>query len=105
MSSTCTIELAPPFRLATPADVPALVDFADYAGSGMPMLIWAEMAGPGRQAHTIGLEMMSSETALMSYRNAVVADLGTGAVAALISHPLPALPQPIAAGSASITIP
>ena len=41
------ISLDAPFRLATQDDAPALVDFVDYAGLGVPMLVWREMAGEG----------------------------------------------------------
>jgi ribosomal protein S18 acetylase RimI-like enzyme len=91
--------------LATPDDAPALVDFVDYAGSGMPMVVWAQMAGPGREPRDVGLDMARGESAPISYRNAIVADPGAGAIAALISHLLPDSPQPIGAGSPAITVP
>ena len=99
------ITLTSPFRLATPDDAPALVDFVDYAGSGMPMVVWAQMAGPGREPRDVGLDMARGESAPISYRNAIVADQGAGAIAALISHLLPDSSQPIGAGSPAITVP
>jgi hypothetical protein len=47
------ITLTAPFRLATPDDAPALVDFVDYASSGMSMVVWAQMAGSGREPRTV----------------------------------------------------
>jgi ribosomal protein S18 acetylase RimI-like enzyme len=49
--------------------------------------------------------MARGESAPISYRNAIVADLGSGAIATLISHRLPDSLQPIGAGSSAITAP
>jgi hypothetical protein len=71
-----SISLDAPFRLATPDDAPALVDFVDYAGLGMPMLVWREMTGREVEARAYGLGLARSEHAPISYRNAIVVDRG-----------------------------
>jgi ribosomal protein S18 acetylase RimI-like enzyme len=104
MSLASSISLSAPFRLATPNDAPALADFVDEAGSGMPMLVWGELASGG-DAREFGLELARGETSPISYRNAIVADQGSGVIAGLISYRRPPLPQPINAGSPAITVP
>src|SRR4051812_10529756 len=98
------IPLAPPFRPARPEDAPALVDFIDYASSGMAPIAWAQAAGPERGAQSFGLDLVRGH-GTMSYRNAVVADHGQGAVAALITHALPPEPQPIPSDPIGLTTP
>jgi ribosomal protein S18 acetylase RimI-like enzyme len=100
-----SIPLDPPFRLATPDDAPALVDFVDYAGSGMPMLVWRDLAGPDADARAYGLGLARSEHAPISYQNAIVVDRGQGPIAGLISYRRPLSPQPIGSASPSITVP
>jgi hypothetical protein len=99
-----SIALDPPFRLARPDDAPALVDFVDYTRSGMPMLVWDQLAGPGAEARAYGLDLARSENALISYQNAIVVDRGEGPVA-LSSYRRPLSPQPISATSSAITVP
>jgi ribosomal protein S18 acetylase RimI-like enzyme len=100
-----SISLDLPFRLATPQDAPALVDFVDYAGSGMPMLVWAELAAPGVEARAHGLELARSEDTPMSYRHSIVVDRGEGPIAGLISLRRPVAPQPISSHAPAITVP
>ena len=100
------ISLDPPFRPAVPDDAPALVDFIDYASAGMALIAWAQAVGPGSgDPRAFGLATVRGEASSMSYRNAVVVDDGDGPIAALISHPLPAEPQPIPAGPPGLTNP
>jgi ribosomal protein S18 acetylase RimI-like enzyme len=105
MTVAHTVALKFPFRLATPDDAPALVDFVDYAGSGMPMIVWATLAGPGKDARAVGLGMARGQVAPISYRNAIVADTGAGAIGTVIGHTLPTAPQPIGEGAHAITVP
>jgi ribosomal protein S18 acetylase RimI-like enzyme len=99
------LSLDAPFRLATPHDAPALVDLADYAGSGMPMLVWRELASPGVEARAYGLNLASGEGTPLSYQNAVVVDEGNGLIGALISYRRPFSPHPIHATSPAMTVP
>ena len=88
-------DLPPPFRPATPDDAPALVDFVDFAGEGLASHIWARNAQPGETVAAIGRRRALREEGAFSYRNAVVADEGAGAVAALIGYALGDAPEAI----------
>ena len=48
-----------PFRLATAADGPVLARFIMWAGEGLPMLVWKDMAGPGEDPWDIGAARMA----------------------------------------------
>jgi hypothetical protein len=100
-----SIEVDPPFRLATPADASALVDFVDYASSGILMLVWGELADSGMEARAYGLDLARRDNTPVSYQNAIVVDRGEGAIAALVSYRRPISPQPVSSTSPAITIP
>ena len=89
------IALPPPFRPATPEDADSLVDFVDSAGEGLASLTWAKLAEPGETVRDVGRRRARREEGAFSYRNAVVADEGAGAIAALIGYPLGDAPEPI----------
>ena len=99
------INLNPPFRSAIPTDAPALVDFIGYASSGTAQIVWAQAVEPSGDPRAFALAIVRGEASSMSYRNAIVVDDGDGPVAALISHLLPAEPQPIPAGPPTLTTP
>jgi ribosomal protein S18 acetylase RimI-like enzyme len=60
---------------------------------------------PDGDAREFGLELARGDTSPISYRNPIVADQGSGAIAGLISYRRQPLPQPISAGSPAITVP
>ena len=99
------ISLAAPFRQARSDDAPALADFIGDASSGMALIAWAQASEPGSDPRAFGIGTVRGEAGTMSYRNAIVVDDGDGPVAALISHPLPAEPQPLPAGPPTLTTP
>lgn len=63
------------------------------------------MAGAGETALDVGRRRAAREEGGFSYRNAVVADPGTGAVAALIGYPLPDRAAPIDLDIPSMIVP
>ena len=89
------IDLPPPFRLATAADADGLVDFVDFAGEGLASHIWARNVPEGESVRDVGRRRALREEGSFSYRNAVVADEGAGAIAALIGYALSDEPEPI----------
>lgn len=88
-------DVSPPYRRATRADASALSELIDMAGDGVPSVFWARVARPGETAADVGRRRARREKGSFSYRNALVADPGDGAVAALVGYPLPDRPEPI----------
>ena len=82
-------------RRATPDDAAALTDLVDIAGEGLASYLWARQAQPGEMPQDVGRRRALREEGSFSFRNAVVADDGSGVVAALIGYPLLDTPEPI----------
>lgn len=77
------IDLAPPFRLATPDDAPQLADLVFFAGEGLPLHVWTGLAAPGQDPWEVGRARQSEKAA---QGGIVVADFGQGAVAGLTGY-------------------
>ena len=99
------LSLSSPFRPAMIDDAPALADLVDFAGEGLPSYLWAKMAQPGETAMDVGRRRAAREEGAFSYRNAVVADLGAGAVAMLVGYPIGDTPEPIGADMPAMFVP
>ncbi len=89
------IELDPPYRLATPEDAAALAELIDFAGEGLPLYLWGQMAEAGESPWDVGYRRARREEGSFSYRNAIVAEVEGKVVACLIGYPLPDRPEPI----------
>ncbi|HEX6142046.1 MAG TPA: GNAT family N-acetyltransferase [Geminicoccaceae bacterium] len=89
------IELAPPFRRATPGDAAALAELINFAGEGLPLFLWERMIEGGESAWEVGRRRARREEGSFSYRNAVVAEVAGRVVGCLIGYPLPERPEPI----------
>lgn len=90
------IELAPPFRAATPDDAALLALCVNHAGEGMPLHLWTRLADDEKGAWHIGLERARRESGAFSYRNAIVIEHEDAAVGCLIGYEIPDAPGPIA---------
>lgn len=77
------------------SDAARLAELVNYAGEGMPLYLWASMAGEGETAWEVGVARASRETGGFSYRNATVADRDGEPVAALIGYEIDAEPEPV----------
>lgn len=88
------ISLEPPYRRATPDDARYLAEFINAAGEGLPLYLWAQMAGEGGSAWETGCARASRDTGSFSWRNAVVREDGAEVVACLIGYPLEDDPAP-----------
>ncbi|HYD99861.1 MAG TPA: GNAT family N-acetyltransferase [Alphaproteobacteria bacterium] len=99
------IDLAHPYRHARPSDARALSTLIDLAGDGLPSYLWAGMAQAGETAADVGARRAQREEGSFSYRNAVVADEGAGAIAALIGYPLAAEPTAITSDMPAMFVP
>ncbi|HXW25909.1 MAG TPA: hypothetical protein VEK73_14290, partial [Xanthobacteraceae bacterium] len=62
------------FRRATLDDVAALAELVEFASEGLALCLWTQLAGPGGDPWQIGRNRVSSETAGISYRNALIAE-------------------------------
>jgi len=89
------VALDPPFRCATPADASALAELANMAGEGMPLHLWARMAGPGDTPWDLGRARARGAHGSFSHRNAVVAEVDGQVVASLVGYRLPDAPRAI----------
>jgi len=89
------IDLAPPFRPATPDDAAHLAEFINMAGEGLPLYLWAKMAGPGEDPWAVGRQRAQRTEGGFSYKNAVVMEADGRVAAGLISYKLPDEPAPI----------
>ena len=87
------IDLKPPIRRATAADAAALAEFINFAGEGLPLYFWRQIAGDGEDPWEIGRKRQVER---MEAGTAFVIDEGGGAVACLTGYPIPATPEPVA---------
>ena len=86
------IDLKPPIRRATAADAAALAEFINFAGEGLPMYLWRQMAAEGEDPWEIGRKRQVER---IEAGAVFVIDEGGGAIACLTGYPVPALPEPV----------
>ena len=82
-------------RDAAREDCAELAQLINFAGEGLPLYLWQQMAGPGEDPWQIGRERAARETGSFSYRNAVVAEVDGNIVGALVGYPVPDEPEAI----------
>jgi ribosomal protein S18 acetylase RimI-like enzyme len=99
------IDLASPFRAATPADAAAMADIVHYASEGLALYLWSSIAAPGVDPWSIGRERAERETGGFSFRHTVVAETEGRVAAALIGYPLPDTPEPLPDDIPPIVVP
>lgn len=87
------IALDPPFRPATIHDAPVLARLTDMAGEGLPTVFWTGMAEEGQAPLAVGTGRMVAQ--VESGRTIVVADEGSGPVAALFGYAIGAEAEPL----------
>ena len=92
------------FRRATPADVAALAELVEFAGEGLPLCLWMQLAGPGDDPWEVGRKRVSSNTTGYSYRNAIIAEHAGKTLGALIGYPLRE-PEPIEKNAPALLVP
>jgi ribosomal protein S18 acetylase RimI-like enzyme len=92
------------FRRATLADLAALAQLVEFAGEGLPLCLWTQMAAPGSDPWEVGRKRLSSETTDYSYRNALIAELGGKVAGALLGYPLRD-PEPIEENEHALLVP
>jgi len=89
------IDLALPFRPATPDDAAHLAEFINMAGEGLPLYLWTKMADTGEDPWAVGRQRAQRTEGGFSYKNAVVMEADGRVAAGLIGYKLPDEPAPI----------
>jgi ribosomal protein S18 acetylase RimI-like enzyme len=97
--------IQPPLRRAALEDVATLADFVEFASEGLALYLWSKLAGTNRDPWDVGRERVSGETGGLSYRNAVVIELGGRPAAGLVSYPLADKPEPISDALPEMLVP
>ncbi|MGA8158686.1 MAG: N-acetyltransferase [Rhodoplanes sp.] len=82
-------------RPAQADDAPVLAQLVNYAGEGMPLYLWEEMAADGQTGWDVGKQRAARETGSFSYRNATIIELNGAAAGALIGYEIPEEPEPL----------
>jgi ribosomal protein S18 acetylase RimI-like enzyme len=80
-------------RPARHEDADVLAELVNYAGEGLPLYLWGQMAEPGETAWDVGRKRARRDEGAFSWRNALVVDRGDGAVGCLIGYAIPDDPQ------------
>ena len=79
-----SIELRPAVR----KDARALAQLINFAGEGLPLYLWTELAEPGEDAWELGRSRALRDEGGFSYRNSVIAELGGEVAGCLIGYAL-----------------
>jgi ribosomal protein S18 acetylase RimI-like enzyme len=83
------------FRPATIGDANVLAELINYAGEGMPLYLWSQMAEPGETAWDVGRRRAAREEGSFSYRNATIIEHDGQCAGCLIGYGIPDKPEPI----------
>ena len=89
------VELDMPYRYATPGDARRMAELVNFAGDGMPLYLWTNMAAAGESPWEIGQQRAQRDSGSFSYRNTVVREEDGQVAAALIGYPLATDPEPV----------
>ena len=90
MSST-----APLIRPARHEDAALIARLVNRAAEGLPKLLWRDMAEAGEGPWDVGERRAASEDAPISYRCTWMAEMDGKTAGCLITHEIPANPDPI----------
>ncbi len=80
------------FRPANIDDAGVLAELVNYAGEGMPLYLWSQMAEPGQAAWDVGHGRAAREEGSFSYRNATIIEQGGECAGCLIGYEFPIIP-------------
>lgn len=68
------LNLHAPFRRATPDDARAIAELIDYAGQGIPTLLWGDEAESGETPLDVGARLAARPGYALCYENAVIGE-------------------------------
>lgn len=92
-------------RPAVAADAPLLAELVNQAGEGLPLYLWAQMAGPAESAWDVGRRRAAREEGSFSYRNATIIDHHGECAGCLIGYGIPDEPAPIPSDMPAMFLP
>ena len=84
----------PRLRPARIEDAEILAQLVNYAGKGMPLYLWEQMAEPGESGWDLGRRRAERDEGAFSWRNALVLDEGEGAIGCLVGYAIAEDPPP-----------
>ncbi|MEJ1996369.1 MAG: GNAT family N-acetyltransferase [Limibacillus sp.] len=85
----------PVLRPARREDAALIARLVNRAAEGLPKLLWRDMAEAGEDPWDVGERRAVSEDAAISYRHTWIAEMDGQAAGCLITHEIPANPNPI----------
>ena len=93
------------FRPATVDDATVLAELINYAGEGLPLYLWSQMAEPGEAAWDVGRRRAAREEGGFSYRNATIIEHDGQCAGCLIGYEIPDNAEPIPDDMPAIFLP
>ena len=90
------------FRPATVDDATVLAELINYAGEGLPLYLWGQMAQPGESG---GRRRAAREEGSFSYRNATIIEHDGKCAGCLIGYEIPDNPEPLPDDMPAIFVP
>ncbi len=82
-------------RPAVPDDAQDLARLVNLAGEGLPLHLWAAMAGPGETGWDVGRQRALRDAGAFTWRNAVLAEAEGAVAGGLVTYRLAPDPQPL----------
>jgi len=82
-------------REAHKDDAPHLAKLINYAGEGLPLILWRGMAEPGQDPWDVGIARARRDEGGFSWRNALVYEAGGEVAAAIVCYTIANPPEPI----------
>jgi ribosomal protein S18 acetylase RimI-like enzyme len=92
-------------RPATVDDATVLAELINYAGEGLPLYLWSQMAEPGEAAWDVGRRRAAREEGGFSYRNATIIEHDGQCAGCLIGYEIPDNAEPIPDDMPAIFLP
>lgn len=77
-------------------DAPFLAKLVNYAGEGLPLYLWEQMAGDGQTGWDVGQERASRESGSFSYQNTTMIEYDGQPAGCLIGYEIAKTAEPIA---------
>jgi ribosomal protein S18 acetylase RimI-like enzyme len=99
------IDLATPFRQATPRDAAAMTELVHFASEGLALHLWSKTAPPGVDPWEVGRDRAQRESGGLSYRNTILVDVASRVAAGLIGYPLADTPELMAEDLPAMAVP